>query len=330
MNKIIIIIPYYGTWPSYLNLYFKSLEYNKCFDVIFVTDLVAPKFVPNNVFFKHLTFDDLKIKIRDIFKIDTNHLYPYKLCDFRPAYSLIFSDLIENYKFWGYGDIDLVFGDISKFFTSERLEKYDIFSFKKGHLHGPFTIYKNNQKLNYLFTNIENYIDIFSSPKYLSMDEFGKELFYTKISSGENLETFPNDNISIVALKEAKLNKIKIFNKQLVKEGLAGYEVLVFNNGEINQREKKYAFYHWYGTKQGIWFSYPKWFSDKIPNKFFFTSTGFYKDDFIKSFVFIHIFKLIDGSLKWILLKGSNYIKRRLNKTVYIDTYPKFGWIKKL
>ena len=35
----------------------------------------------------------------------------YKLTDFKPAYGEIFQDYIIQYDFWGFTDIDLIYGD---------------------------------------------------------------------------------------------------------------------------------------------------------------------------------------------------------------------------
>ena len=40
---------------------------------------------------------------------------PYKLCDYKPVYGLIFDEDLQDYDFWGHCDVDLIFGDIRKF-----------------------------------------------------------------------------------------------------------------------------------------------------------------------------------------------------------------------
>jgi hypothetical protein len=57
-----------------------------------------------------------------------NIKHSYKLCDFKPAYGFIFFELIENYDFWGYCDIDIIFGSIRDFITKEILESHDLIS----------------------------------------------------------------------------------------------------------------------------------------------------------------------------------------------------------
>jgi hypothetical protein len=37
---------------------------------------------------------------------------PYKLCDYKPLYARIFSELVAPYDYWGWGDLDVLYGDI--------------------------------------------------------------------------------------------------------------------------------------------------------------------------------------------------------------------------
>ena len=43
----------------------------------------------------------------------------------------IFSDYLVGYDFWGYGDIDLIYGNISKFITRDMLEQFDCIRCRK-------------------------------------------------------------------------------------------------------------------------------------------------------------------------------------------------------
>lgn len=68
---------------------------------------------------------------------------PYKLCDFRPIYGKLFQQYINGADFWGFGDIDLIYGDIRQFITENVLQNYDLIS-GWGHL----TLVRNNDYWN--------------------------------------------------------------------------------------------------------------------------------------------------------------------------------------
>lgn len=58
---------------------------------------------------------------------------PYKLCDFKTAYGYIFNDLFEGYDYWGYYDIDTIWGNILKFIP-DNADNHWIKIFPCGHL----------------------------------------------------------------------------------------------------------------------------------------------------------------------------------------------------
>lgn len=41
----------------------------------------------------------------------------YKLCDFKPTLAYLFPDFVQEqqFKYWGYGDLDLIWGNVSRF-----------------------------------------------------------------------------------------------------------------------------------------------------------------------------------------------------------------------
>ena len=102
--------------------------------------------MPNNVRIINTTFDELKKRIQSKFDFDITLNSPYKLCDYKPAYGYIFDEYLKKYEFWGYCDLDMIFGDIKKYLTDEVLKTYDkIYQF--GHL----TLYKNTETNNTVF-----------------------------------------------------------------------------------------------------------------------------------------------------------------------------------
>ncbi len=65
---------------------------------------------------------------------------PYKLCDLRPFYGYVHKDLLETYDFWGFGDLDLLWGDIKKFCADKILDRKDVFSTHADRVSGHFAL----------------------------------------------------------------------------------------------------------------------------------------------------------------------------------------------
>lgn len=329
MKRIALIIPYFGKWPSYIDLYLQSCRKNQLIDILFVTDLLPIDGAPKNVKFISFTFDQLKERLTTILGVAIPDIQPYKLCDFRPAYGLVFQKELQNYAFWGYGDIDLIYGNLSLFLTPETLNNSDILAFRSDHLHGPFTLFKNNPDINRLFKESDDWKSIFSQPNYYSFDEFGKEMFHTKPNTP--IEEFKSDNISVIALKEAKKGNTKLYMQTHSKEEIyKTKDIIVYGQGSVYNAKTKeeYAFYHWVLEKRATWFNYPKW--DVLPKKYYISETGFYSVKEFKFFTLISFYRKARGFCYWLYLKATNYIKRRTGKKVNIDTYPRIGFIKQL
>lgn len=61
--KIGIIIPYFGKWPSYFNIFLTGCRNNSWMDIIFFTDCDIPDEHPTNITFIPTTLEALNILI---------------------------------------------------------------------------------------------------------------------------------------------------------------------------------------------------------------------------------------------------------------------------
>lgn len=144
MNRVALVIPYFGKFPEYFPLWLKSASCNDKIDfLIFTDDKISEYSVPKNVKVIDITFEEIKYRISNYldFKFILNQ--PYKLCDYRPIYGLIFQDYLKNYQFWGYCDLDVIWGNLDNYITDELLDNYDRL-YRRGHL----CIYRNVDKIN--------------------------------------------------------------------------------------------------------------------------------------------------------------------------------------
>ncbi len=96
---------------------------------------------------------------------------PYKICDFKPAFGLLFEEHLSGYQYWGYCDLDMVFGDIAGFLNRVMSENPDIISNYSGFMSGPLSIYRNTPEINRLFQDCPDYRKIFQNTKHYAFDE---------------------------------------------------------------------------------------------------------------------------------------------------------------
>lgn len=171
--KIALIIPYFGQLPNYFDIWLLSCKFNQSIDWILFTDDKTKYNYPKNVYVNYITFNEFRnrIQLNFDFKIELEN--PYKLCDYKTAYGEVFNSLLLEYDYWGYCDVDLIWGNIRKFITDDILEEYDKIS-DAGH----FTLYKNNNTLNTAYRklyskNCYNYKSVFTSADSFAFDEWG-------------------------------------------------------------------------------------------------------------------------------------------------------------
>ena len=172
MKKIVFICPYFGSFPNYFNLTLKSIEYNKTIDWLIITDIKEKYDYPDNVKVINMSFTELRKKVQSCFDFKIYLGKPYKLCDYKCAYGLIFEEYIKNYDFWGHCDFDCIYGDLRKFLPEDILEKNE-----RIYCLGHMSLYKNNDKINNIFKNKldeeTNYKNIFTKERAFSFDEMG-------------------------------------------------------------------------------------------------------------------------------------------------------------
>jgi len=201
--KIAFIILYFGRVPWYFKFFNKSCSYNPDVDFIFITDLDVTEGLANNITVVRWSLDEISKRFTEKMGFEVNIANPYKLCDLRPAFGLVFSDLIEGYDFWGYCDIDLVFGNIRSFITPEILNKHEVITIKKEYIAGPFSLFKNNDKINNLFKRSKDYRRVFQEPVHYDFDECNWE--WEGLLQGRDIFQLNSEVVSIThVIKEAE------------------------------------------------------------------------------------------------------------------------------
>jgi hypothetical protein len=274
MKRICVIIPYFGRWPAYLDLFLHACHRNPILNVLFLTDLKPPAQSPDNVRFHYVTIDQIRRSIKDLVGIEAMITKPYKLCDIKPAYGLIFQDYIRDFDFWGYGDIDLVYGDLSRWLTAEALSS-DVISFRKKWLSGSLALFRNNEKMNRLFLESPDVKMVFESAQYLGFDEVSGCWREIRTMPIEKI-SFPYDNFTRVVFSAIKAGRIKGYLNDHAKESILADDYLMLSrDGRVVDRNgTEYAYYHYITEKGKFYFRYPKW--RQVPDQYVINRTGFY------------------------------------------------------
>lgn len=240
MKSIVIIFPYFGTLPVQYKMWRASALQNPSVDFMFFTD--ANVQAEKNIIVHKMHFCDFQKIAQNAFDFPITLDRPYKLCEYKQTYGLILQDYIKGYDFWGFGDLDLVYGDIRAFITDDVLEHKFLLGW--GHL----TLLRNDEDANtYFMKEVEgyqNYRDAFTTRKITFFDEYGYKGCSDKwrdCRPDDCWLEWPFDNVS-------KPKQSYHFNshtrgwQQVIFEHIGNkLYMLRFNNGKLEKKESLYA-----------------------------------------------------------------------------------------
>jgi hypothetical protein len=170
-NRLVFLVPYLGTWPHWSRLFFESSKANPQVAVIIFCETLPPFIFPNNVKTIHMEKNEMVSRLQKVTGLNLAGVSGHKLCDFRPFFGLAFADFLQGYEFWGYCDMDMMFGDLSKLLTEDFFQNTDVFSAHNRQIVGHFTILRNVKTINQLCFEIESWQQLLLEPFTRALDE---------------------------------------------------------------------------------------------------------------------------------------------------------------
>jgi hypothetical protein len=271
-KKIAVLACYQGPLPWYFDYFVHSCIYNPSIDFFIITDNTGyDKPVPANLKFLHKSLSDISEIATEKLGFRVNIKYGYKLCDFKPAYGVLFSEILEHYDFWGHADIDVIFGNIRNFITNDLMNDYDLISVRPDWIPGCFLLFRNNEKMNYLFTHSKDYKKVFTSDIHFCFDE--TNFAHDDFTDGKTFDEVGTEIESMmhVVKKLEMQNYIKTYFDLFIIEGIPGK--LRFNNGTLTYRTRyEILLYHLIRLKK----QYSPARPTKIPGVFTISPTKIY------------------------------------------------------
>jgi hypothetical protein len=244
-KRVVFICPFFkGRFVPYFQLFLNSCRRNPEFDWLIFTDNESNYSYPPNVHKIQMSFEEAKILIQSKFDFMISLSNPYKLCDYKPAYGYIFEDYIKEYDFWGHNDLDVIYGDLSKFISDNMLENYD-----KLFMLGHFTLYRNTYTLSRLFMEDYKgeklYKAVFTTNRSCNFDEdWGNIRNVNDILKEKGIRIYENpnneskiadiyDKSTYFRINEWDKNKSRSVREKIKKA------VFIYDNGKLLRYEKK-------------------------------------------------------------------------------------------
>lgn len=274
--KLRILIAHFGPWPTWILYFFQTCRWNRCIDWLVFTDQAAPRDIPSNVTLHQLSLQALGEILSDHFNISISLHNPYKICDYRPAFGEIFRDWFRGYDYWGYSDLDLVYGNIFPFIEPHMKRGTDVIGVRKQYLAGHFALFRNTPEISSLYKLYPHYLRVFSDTHlHYGFDErsslVGKKLKYPDKTpfihrSSEPLGKFIRSikyhlakssardfrDLDLISKNMAQKGEISLFRKDMVrsdlwyrKQDIPDWEI-IWENGKLYDKKKGEELLHFH------------------------------------------------------------------------------------
>lgn len=270
MKKLVLISTYFGSFPSYFNIWLKSAEANKDITFLFYTDCNTCEYsIPENVKIIKTTFEELREQFQNKFDFKINLNSPYKFCDYKPAYAYVFENDIKDFDYWGHFDIDTVLGDIQKFLPDND-------NYEKIYQYGHLCIYKNTFENNrrFMLDGGQNYKDVFTTPTITVFDEV------VGMDNKFKILNIPTYRVADCADITKRLHRFTLtnlnYNKENQKTLNHKHQVFYYQNNKV------YRSYYKNGEIYTDEYNYIHFSSRKMPDhtngykNFYITNKGFF------------------------------------------------------
>lgn len=169
--KIAMIIPYFGEWPEWIDLFLYSCSKNPQVDFWFFTDCRLPATIYRNTIFRMTSFEAYCERVSRVLDIDFHPASPYKLCDLKAFYGVVHADDLTGYDYWAFGDNDLIWGNLDIIINPRNLKKYDLITAHSYHIAGHFTVIRKESKYTRLCLKVPDWKTLLLDTKNYALDE---------------------------------------------------------------------------------------------------------------------------------------------------------------
>lgn len=279
MQTICIVVCFFGPWPRWFEIFLETCRHNPTIQFLFLCDCDLPSSIPENARFLPLTLEHFSAQAADKLELSINVQTPYKLCDLRPAFGMIFAKYLKDFDFWGYTDLDVIFGNIRRFITDEVLSQHDVISTREAYLSGHFTLYRNVGRINRLYEQSADHKRIFEEESYQCFDECGFN--WRDLLEGRPIAEVETaiESMTHVVKRLADEGAIRAYLANLVKEQMdvekdANWR-FCWDQGRLVDLAQgdEFLYFHFHTLKNAAQFVVPQW--RVVPARYYVSAHGF-------------------------------------------------------
>ena len=321
---MVVILCHMGPFPDYIGVFLDSASRNSGTDFLIVTDQENVYKTGDNVRWFEVSNQDLIDRINNNIGLNINYNIRYKICDFKPTYGVIFSDLVADYAYWAYTDPDVVWGSVDRVLSGHMSDGVDIFSTRGEYwLAGAFTMFKNDSHINNMFRLSDAYRDVLSDSKTRRFAEtcgMWKGEFFDRDLKSVSESASMSDIVNF----EYGIDNVKYNNEYVIREyktkrqwSYGDFEI-VSDGTRLLDRDKEILLFHMVFVKNDSLFYVPRGLPES--NKYVIDSRGIMparrgEDRFGASSISLHTGRYLSAApkaIKRIASRVTRLVRRNL------------------
>ena len=167
-NSTCVLIFHFGSLPRWLPIWEFTAIRNPFITFFVVQDNRNSETVGNIRYINSSLSDFNSLPLMKRKKIRCRS--PYKLCDFRPLYPKILESTLDGYKYWGWGDLDVFYGDLQRT-IGPSIGRVDFISTGWQGQSGPLAFLRMSNEVVNLWNAIEDIESLLDCEKSFAIDE---------------------------------------------------------------------------------------------------------------------------------------------------------------
>lgn len=169
--KACVIIPWFGEFPAWINAFLTSCAPVSVVDWLILHDAPAPAENPGNVSFVSISWERYRKRLYERCAVKLPPNPNYKMCDAKVFLGEVFEDELEGYDYFGWGDLDLVYGELDAF-LEPLLGKNSVISFHREYLSNHFVLFRNTPEMRGLYRAVPDFKSKMAMRHYAALDDF--------------------------------------------------------------------------------------------------------------------------------------------------------------
>ena len=115
---MVVFIVFFGPLPVWWPVTLFSMRLNANVSFVIVSDQRQPtSSLPANVWFEHIAWTDMQVRVSQLVKRDVRYDKHYKANDLKPLLPELFPQYMTGCDWWAWADMDVIFGDLLKYMT---------------------------------------------------------------------------------------------------------------------------------------------------------------------------------------------------------------------